>query len=116
MKAVKFYVSAAIAGLCLLFSVLLLLLGQSSARLQNTLNQQQEEINRGSMSQQVGVNLLRDMGQVALNNPRMREVLAKNGYTIAPAPQPQPVPAPVAPVETTPTEPAPKSPTPKAKE
>ena len=102
MKSGQYYICVAVSGLCLLMTALLFLVGQSASGLQTTLAQQQEEINKGSLSQQVGQNLLREMAQVALNNPRVLEVLRRSGYNItaAPAPaqpgsaQPAPTPAP----------------------
>jgi type II secretory pathway pseudopilin PulG len=82
MTRVQYFISLAVGVLCLVFSVLLLVTGQSAVKTQTRLAQQQEEINRGSVSQQVGQNLLRDMGQVALVNERVRQLLAENGYSI----------------------------------
>lgn len=105
MKSGQYFICLAVSGLCLLMTVLLFLVGQSASGLQTTLAQQQEEINKGSMSQQVGASLLRDMIQVAVNNnnARLLDLLRKNGITFtpqaapaaaAPAPAPTPAPAP----------------------
>jgi hypothetical protein len=82
MTRVHYFITLIVGLFCLTFSLLLLFMGQSAIKTQARLTQQQEEINRGAMSQQVGVNLLRDMGQVALVNERIRALLADNGYTI----------------------------------
>jgi hypothetical protein len=65
---------------------LLIFVGQSTSRLQASLNLQQEEINKGSTSQQVGTSLLKDLVQVAVNsnNPRLLELLRKSGITFTP--------------------------------
>ena len=98
MKLGQYYICLAASGLCLLMTALLFLVGQSAAKLQTTLAQQQEEINKGSLSQQVGANLLREMAQTAVNNPRVLEVLRRSGYNITAAPAPaQPAPAQPAP-------------------
>jgi type II secretory pathway pseudopilin PulG len=83
MTRVQYFISLAVGLLCLIFSVLLLVTGQSVVKTQTRLAQQQEEINRGSVSQQLGQTLLRDMGQVALVNERVRQLLAENGYSIS---------------------------------
>lgn len=82
MTRVQYLISLVAGIACLTFSLLLLFAGQSAIKTQTRLALQQEEISRGSISQQVGVNLLRDMGQVALVNERVRQLLAANGYTI----------------------------------
>ncbi len=86
MNTRQYVIALVLSAGCLVFGILLVMLGQSSQRLQNDLSQQQEEINRGSMSQQIGQNLLRDMGQAALNNEKMRGVLKKNGFDVNPTP------------------------------
>lgn len=69
-------------GLCLLMVLLIIVFGQMNRSLERTVLEQQASINRGSMSQQIGRNLLTDMGQAALRNQKMRELLSRNGYTI----------------------------------
>jgi hypothetical protein len=103
VKAVEFYICLLLAIVTVLLSVLVFTTSRSVEKLQIALNAQQarlnaqqEEINKGSVSQQVGVNLLRESAQVALTNPRMRELLQKNGITVS-----------VDPAATAPTKPAP---------
>jgi len=98
MKSVHYFICLAISGLCLLMTVLLFLVGQSASGLQTTLAQQQEEINKGSMSQQVGANLLRDMIQLAVtnNNPRLFELLRRSGISVQAQPAAPPPAAPQA--------------------
>src|ERR1041384_7744790 len=86
MTSVQYCICLAISGLCLLMTGLLIFVGQSTSRLQASLNLQQEEINKGSTSQQVGTSLLKDLVQVAVNsnNPRLLELLRKSGITFTP--------------------------------
>jgi hypothetical protein len=71
-----------LSSLAFVFALLLLAVGQSAQSKQSELARQQDEINKGSLSQQVGVNLLKEMAQVATGNPRMRDLLQVNGYTL----------------------------------
>jgi hypothetical protein len=109
MKAVEFYICLLLAVVTVLLAVLVFTTGRSVEKLQislntrqQTLNAQQEEINKGSLSQQVGVNLLRESAQVAVSNAQMRELLQRNGVTVtvnppaAPATQPASTPTPAA--------------------
>lgn len=103
VKPVEFYICLILAIVTVLLSVLVFTTTWSVEKLQVALNAQQarlnaqqEEINKGSVSQQVGGNLLRESAQVALTNPRMRELLQKNGITVS-----------VDPAATAPTTPAP---------
>ncbi len=78
----------AVATLVLVFA--LMAVNGSAQALQMELARQQEEINRGNLSQQIGANLVREMGGVAVRNEKMREVLSRNGYTLQQQPTQQP--------------------------
>ncbi len=90
MKASHYYISVAAAALCVLLTAWLILLGSANQRFQaelqkqqQTFQGQQEQINAGNViSQQVGPNLLRDMAMVSVENPAMKDLLAKHGYTV----------------------------------
>jgi len=56
--------------------------GQKNQDLQVQLQNQQAEINKGSMSQQIGVNMLKDIAQASLKNDKLKDVLTKNGYNV----------------------------------
>lgn len=90
MKPTQFYVVVSLAAISLLLAITLVALGGANQRLQTELQKQQEEINRGSASQQVGTNLLRDMASISVKNDKMKEVLARNGYTVNVNPSPAP--------------------------
>jgi hypothetical protein len=101
---IYFYISVAASALCLLLSIILFWEGGTNTTLQNEvqaqqvkLQQQQEEINKGTaIQQQVGPNLLNDMAVSSVKNEKMKQLLAKNGYTVnvaTPAPGSSPAPA-----------------------
>lgn len=94
MKPLQFYITVALAAVCLILSIAVIALGQSNQRLQTEAQNQQNDINRGTMSQQIGTKILQDMASVAVKNDKMKEVLAKNGYTVTVNPAPSPTPNP----------------------
>lgn len=73
---------------CLAVAGFVVVIGQFTQSYQIELGRQQDEINKGSLCQQVGSNLLRDMGQVAIQNERMRNLLQKHGFTLTVNPNP----------------------------
>ncbi len=73
---------------CLAVTAFLVVIGQVTQAQQMRLGRQQDEINRGALCQQVGANLLRDMGQVAIQNERMRDLLQRHGFTLTVNPNP----------------------------
>ena len=93
MKPFQFYTTMALGALCLALSITTIVLGKSNNNLQSRQQQQQAEINRGNMSAQVGQNILRDMAEVSLKNDKIKQVLARNGYTVNVAPTPTPTPS-----------------------
>jgi hypothetical protein len=84
MKPIQFYIATSVGAACVILSIALITMGQSNQRLAMQAQAQQTEINRGSMSQQVGTNILRDMAGVAGTNQKIKDVLVKNGYTVTP--------------------------------
>ena len=95
MKIPQFYITLGLSTLCLLLSITSILLGKTNSSLQQQYQAQQEEINRGNVSMQLGQNILRDMAQLSLKNDKIKQVLAQNGYTVnvAPSATPSPTPA-----------------------
>jgi len=111
---IYYYISVAAAALCLVLSIVLFAVGSSNQTLQNDvqaqqveLQKQQEEINKGqAISQKVGPELLRDMAVASTKNEKMKQLLAKNGYTVNVAtPAPGSSPAPKAPAPAPASEP-----------
>ena len=93
MKALQFFITLALGVLCLALSITTITLGKSNNALQLRQQQQQAEINRGNMSIQVGQNILRDMGELSLKNDKIKQVLARNGYTVNVTPTATPAPS-----------------------
>lgn len=92
----QFYITVALAAACLILSIAVIALGQSNQHLQVEAQNQQNEINRGNMSQQIGTKILQDMASVSVKNEKMKDVLAKNGYSVSvnPSPASSPTPTP----------------------
>jgi signal transduction histidine kinase len=84
-----------VGAACLVLSIFFVALGQSNQRLLLDAQQQQNEINRGNMSQQIGTNMLKDLAQISLKNEKVKALLAKNGYNVQvqPTSGPQQTPA-----------------------
>jgi signal transduction histidine kinase len=95
MNKTQYYIVVLVGAASLLLSIIFVVLGQSNQRLLLDAQRQQDEINRGNMSQQIGTNLLKDMAQISVKNEKMKEVLAKNGYNVQvqPAQEQQRTPA-----------------------
>ena len=94
MKPSHFYTAAAISALCLILSLSLFILENSTRnrqaelqKLQAQYQTQQEQISAGvTMSQQIGPNLLRDMASFT-DDAAMKAVLVKHGYNPGAAPR-----------------------------
>lgn len=99
MRNLQFYLSTSLAGLCVVLSLWLVVSGIANQKLQDELSVQQEQlrtqedqIKAGNViSQQIGPNILRDMAMVSVEDPKMKELLTKHGYTVnveaSPAPK-----------------------------
>jgi|GEM_PF-2049511 len=114
MKPPQFIITLILASICLVLSLLVFLLGKSGSSLGNTVQQRQieiqaevqkrqDEINRGSQSQQIGTNLLKDIAGASIDsasgkvkNEKLKELLTKNGITVTvnQNPNSQPTPKP----------------------
>jgi len=61
---------------------------QTQIEVQSKVQERQEKINRGTQSQQIGTNLLKDIATAALGqdgkikNQKLKDLLEKNGITI----------------------------------
>ena len=67
---------------------------RANQKLQAELQTQQIEINKGTVSQQVGGNLLRDIANAATQNEKLRDLLKRNGFTLTENPAPSPAASP----------------------
>lgn len=82
MKIPQFYITVALGVVSLVLSVASILITKSNQALQVQFQAQQEELNKGELSFRVGQNLLRDMAELSLKNPKIAEVLKASGYTV----------------------------------
>ena len=78
--------------LCLCLSLVTIIFASQNRKLQETVQAQQAIINKGSLSQQLGANLLREMGAVAQTDEKMRALLQENGYSVSSNPAAAPAP------------------------
>ena len=65
---------------CLCLSLVTVVFAHQNRKLQEAVQTQQAIINKGSLSQQIGVNLLREMAAMAPSDEKMRELLEASGY------------------------------------
>jgi signal transduction histidine kinase len=82
MKPWQFYLSITLAGLTLLLTIALLVITTSNRTLERGLQDQQVNINRGQMSQQVGTAVVKDLAQLSISNSKIKDLLAKHGITV----------------------------------
>jgi len=86
---VKAPIATLLAAVCLLLSLAVVVTGRSNQgrakalqERQAELSRQQEEINKGNLSQQIGLNLVRAAAEVSVRNAQIRELLQRHGFTV----------------------------------
>jgi predicted Holliday junction resolvase-like endonuclease len=97
MKPPQFIVAVILSLVPLILVINLIFIGQKNQSLQAQLQTQQEEINKGSMTQQIGVNILKEIAAASVKDEKLKEVLNKNGYSVSvnsPSPSPSPAATP----------------------
>jgi len=92
MKRWQFITLLTIGIVCVLLSLISIAFARQNRKLQETVQLQQAAINKGSLSQQISNNLLREMATVAQNDEKMKTLLTDNGYKLAPAAAPTATP------------------------
>jgi hypothetical protein len=100
MKFWEFCVSILLSLVALVFAALLIVSNQNNRRLEKILNTQQVIINEGQLSQQIGSAVVQDLAVVSVRNPKIKQLLADNGFTVTQKEQPPATPpagTPVAP-------------------
>lgn len=93
MKRWQFILLLIVGLACLCLSLVTIVFARQNQKLQAEVQTQQAAINKGSLSQQIGTNLLREMGSVAAGDEKMKDLLKQNGYsfsTVSPSPSPAP--------------------------
>ena len=92
MKRWQFTILLTLSIVCLCLSLVTIVFAAQNRQLQDTVQAQQTIINKGALSQQIGVNLLREMTAVAQTDEKMRTVLQDNGYSVSSNPSASPGP------------------------
>ncbi|MGA3170520.1 MAG: hypothetical protein ABSE62_05855 [Chthoniobacteraceae bacterium] len=86
MKPPQFITSVILALIPLILTIILIFMGQKNQSLQAELQSQQVEINRGQMSHDVGVNILKEVGQASIKDSKLKDMLNRLGYSVSVAP------------------------------
>jgi predicted Holliday junction resolvase-like endonuclease len=82
MKPPQFIVAVILSFLPLILVINIIVMGQKNQTLQAQAQAQQEQINKGNMTQQVGVNLLKEIAAASVKDDALKEVLTKSGYSV----------------------------------
>jgi hypothetical protein len=96
MKPPQFIAAVILSLIPLILVINLIFMGQKNTSLQNQLQAQQEIINKGSMSQQIGVNMLKEIAAASIKDPALKDVLTKSGYSVQVNSSPTPASSPDA--------------------
>lgn len=83
MKRSEVFITTSLGALAILLTIALITISQANGSINKALLEQQNVINQGRVGQQVGQAVLRDMAAVSLQNEKMKEVLAKNGFNVS---------------------------------
>jgi len=70
------------AGLTVVMTIALLIISTSNRTIERGLQEQQVNINRGQLSQQVGTALVKDLAVASVSNAKIKELLSKHGITV----------------------------------
>ncbi|HEY3664210.1 MAG TPA: hypothetical protein VGL24_13735 [Chthoniobacterales bacterium] len=92
MKRWQFSILLTLGVVCLCLSLVTIVFARENRRLQESVQAQQAIINKGSLSQQIGTNLLREMATVAQTDEKMRTLLQENGFNLSANPAASPAP------------------------
>jgi hypothetical protein len=82
MKPIEFAVTTGLAGLCLVAALALVVITSANRSIERGLQEQQQVINRGQVSQQIGTALVRDLASISVNNAKVRDLLSRNGINV----------------------------------
>jgi hypothetical protein len=92
----QFALTTLLGLICIGLSVAVIISGRSNQTLQTEIQAQQIEINRGTQSQQIASNLLRDIAVTATKDDKLKDLLTRNGFTLSQNPGPSPAVSPPA--------------------
>ena len=85
-------VAVVLASVTLVQVINIISLGDKNQSLQAQLQTQQEQINKGNMTQQIGVNLLKEIAAASVKDDALKDVLSKSGYSVTVNASPTPTP------------------------
>jgi len=93
MKRWQFVLLMSIGVACLFLSLVMIVFARQNRKLQEAVQTQQAIINKGAVSQQIGINLVREMAAAAQTDEKIRQLLEASGYNPS-APSAAALPAP----------------------
>jgi hypothetical protein len=82
MKSWQFIIALIVGFVCAGLSAFGIITGLNNQNLQGQLQQQQLEISRGNLSQQVGTNLVREIATQSSTDPALKDLLTRNGFVL----------------------------------
>lgn len=82
MTRLQFNITMTAGSIGLLLVILIIIFNQLNRGLEQTARQQQIDINRAENYRQIGHNLVVDLANVSVKNPKVKDLLARNGYTV----------------------------------
>ena len=83
MKMWQFVIALILGFICLGLAGFGIVTGRSNQLLQTEVQQQQLEISKGNLTQQVGTNLVREIAAKASANENLKNLLIRNGFTFS---------------------------------
>jgi Na+-translocating ferredoxin:NAD+ oxidoreductase RnfG subunit len=92
MKRWQFVLLLIVGLACVCLGLVTIVFARENRKLQEALQTQQAAINKGSLSQQIGTNLLREMAATAQTDEKMRDLLQQNGFSLSARSAPSPTP------------------------
>jgi signal transduction histidine kinase len=92
MKRWQFSILLIIGIACFCLTLVTIVFARQNQKLQAQVQAQQIVINKGTLSKQIGVNLLREMAATAQTDEKMKQLLRDNGYNLSPQPAGSPTP------------------------
>jgi|GEM_PF-2495295 len=82
MKAAPYYVIVALAVVTLALAVTTLVLDKSARALQTEFSEQTRRISQGTNAERLIRQMLGDLARISVNNAKIKDLLARNGYTV----------------------------------
>jgi hypothetical protein len=82
MRRRQHFIACLLGLACLGLTGYVIFLSRQNREIELSIQQQQAEVNRGAISQQIGRSLIRDMAAVSMKNSRIKELLVLNGFSV----------------------------------